>query len=241
MTSDQGNYAVDFSDLDNIRWQFQRHFKIVPGNEEDVAILENVIIETTNESEEKLIKADVWIKSPSDSVNHYGLDSFKMQPFDAIWSEYVLTVDLDVGDTLEVQYSIHSDITSNLQHWSLQHSYPVMKSEVSFLIPEVFDYVDHVTDRNYLVKEETLDSTFVLGQGISKGRIKLKGLKLTFADIPPYIEERTRGGQHRGLPRARHLAHGDEVRSRAGLGQRRGTCHPRVSRRNPVSSFRHQR
>ncbi|NND05957.1 MAG: hypothetical protein HKN87_06225 [Saprospiraceae bacterium] len=190
MLKDYGHYSLDYSDLANIRWQFERQYEMVINQPSDVDILKNVIIETNNQDKEKLIQANTWIKRSAGGGKHYPMDSFKMQPFDAIWTEYLLTAeDLKVGDTLMVRYKIQADITTTLHEWTLQYAYPVRESRVSFIIPEAFSYADHVTDRQYLQSERTLDSTIVIGQGLSKARIPQKGLVMTFKDIPAYKVE----------------------------------------------------
>lgn len=190
MLQDHGHYSLDYTDLANLRWQFERHYMLVIEQPSDVDILKNVIIETNNQNKEKLIQADTWIKRPAGSNRHYSMDSFKMQPFDASWTEYVLVAEaLKVGDTLEVRYKIQADITTSLHEWTLQYAYPVQESRVSFLIPEAFSYVDHVTNRQYLQSERAIDSTIIIGKGLSKARLPQKGLSLTFRDIPAYRDE----------------------------------------------------
>ncbi len=191
MISDHGSYSLDFGDLDNIRWQFERRYKIVPGNEADAEILKNIIIETSNQENDELIDARVWIHTQRDDSIFFPRDSFKMQPFDATWTEYILTADdLDVRDTLEISYTIHSDVTAKMHLWRLQYAFPVKESEISFLFPKTFSYADHITDRSYIVQEMALDSVFDVGRnGLVRGKIPLHGKKVSFADIPPYVQE----------------------------------------------------
>ena len=183
---DHGHYGLNFSNLENIKWQFDREYKLVVNTLEDIAILRNIAIETSSGSGETLMNAQVSIYTQDGDTLSFNQDSFTVQPFDAQWTENLLVVnELRVYDTVCVKYSIQSDLSTDIQRWTVQHMYPVKESKISFLVPEIFEYEDFISNRSQLVSEIATDSTLRL----DRGRIPLKGLTLTFRDIPAYALE----------------------------------------------------
>ncbi len=183
---DHGHYGLNFSDLENIKWQFDREYKLVVNTLEDIAILRNIAIETTSGSGESLVDASVVVYAQDKDTLSFSRDSFAVQPFDAQWTEHLLVLsELRVFDTIHVKYTIQSELSTEIQRWTVQHTYPVQESKVSFLVPEIFGYEDYISDRSHLVSEIAKDSTLRL----DRGRIPLKGLTLTFRDIPAYLSE----------------------------------------------------
>lgn len=184
--SDKGSYTLNFEDLNNILWQFDRHYKIAIRQEEDVELLRNITLEVKNFNDEKLTSASIIVRHQDGSQETLPRDSFKVSPFDADYTEYIGTLqNLSVGDTLEVQYRTLSLPSTEIYRWEIQHRYPVDSSVVEFLLPVSATYYDHLTDSRYLAKEEALSSRLRL----SRGTIPLKGLRVHFADIPPLPNE----------------------------------------------------
>ena len=184
--SDQGEYQLDFADLEDIKWRFDRHYRIVVKEPGDVDLLRNISLELDRETEEKLSQATIHIKHQSGLIDSIPQDSFKLQPFDAIYAEYVCNLaTLQLYDTIEVSYRTHCEPHTNLIHWSIQQAYPVVQSTFHFMLPEGTVYHDHLTDSKYLAREEPRDTTLKVG----RAKVPLKGLKLTFRDIPAFVEE----------------------------------------------------
>jgi len=152
----------------------------------DPALLENISIEVNSNAGEVLQMANAMVRHPGGTVDTVSLDSFKLQPFDAEFSEYVCHLpNLGSDDVVDVHYVIKSKPTTDIIRWNIQHAYPVKESVFEFLVPEGTVYSDHMTDATYLSEEVALDSTYRL----DRIKIPQKGLRLIFKDIPGYIEE----------------------------------------------------
>ena len=59
---DHGYYSFDFSNLTKIKWQHERHYQVNVLTEADVNRLRNVLIETSQIREEKLVSVSVHVK-----------------------------------------------------------------------------------------------------------------------------------------------------------------------------------
>jgi hypothetical protein len=183
---DHGEYGFDYSDIEQIKWQYERQYQLAIGQAEDANLLRNVSIEIDRQTGDELVDAQVLVKRPGGSADTLTRDSFKLQPYDAVFAEYLCMLPgLRVGDTISVSYRIHSKPGTDITRWSIQHAYPVKSSIFEFMVPEGCIYHDHITQSTYLFREEAIDTTYVVG----RSRIPSKGLRLTFQDIPAYIEE----------------------------------------------------
>ncbi|NND32824.1 MAG: hypothetical protein HKN76_09550 [Saprospiraceae bacterium] len=184
--SDQGSYQLDFSDLDNIMWQFDRNYEIVVKQETDLDLLSNISLELDKDTEESLTNANIYIKHANGLNDSLPRDSFKLQPFDAIYSEYICRLPaLQLFDTIEVSYSTTCQPHTNLIKWNIQQAYPVVQSCFQFMLPEGTVYHDHITDSRFLATEEARDTSLKIG----RVTVPLKGLKLTFKAIPAFVDE----------------------------------------------------
>lgn len=182
---DHGKYGFDYSDIKDIKWKADRSFQILVKEKSDVELLKNISVELNRQAGAELLNA-LALRKHGSQIDSLPQDSFKLQPFDAEYAEYICRFDnLQVGDTIEVSYSIKSVASTEIIRWNLQQAYPVKESVFEFLVPEVTVYNDHITDGQYLVSETLLDTTFI----IERSRIPSKGLKFIFKDIPAYVEE----------------------------------------------------
>lgn len=184
--SDEGKYELDFTDIDNIKWRFERSYQIVVRSEQDVDLLRNISVELDKETSESLITAAAIVSHSQGEKDTIGQDSFKLQPYDAIYAEHICHLsNLRLNDTIKVSYATSSEPHTNLIRWSVQQSFPVLQSAFQFLLPEGTVYHDHITNSQHLIQEQALDTTLKLG----KVKVPLKGLRLTFGNIPASIEE----------------------------------------------------
>ena len=183
---DHGSYGLNFAKLNDIKWQFDRHYQVYVGSESDVSILRNVLIETSVLAEEELTEVQVRVLRYGGPDTTFTLASFTPQPFDAETMDHLLQLeDLLAGDTIDVKYKIQSDPSTNTQRWTLQYDFPVRESTVTYIVPKVFSYSSSIPDKSYLIKQSTVDSTLRL----SRGRVELKGITNRFANIPAYRDE----------------------------------------------------
>ncbi len=183
---DQGSYGFDYSELTDIKWRYDRTYQIVIFKDEDQQLLRNVTIELNRHDGDELVNALAMVKHLDGRTDSLTQDSFKLQPFDAVYAEYICRLtDFGIGDTIEIHYSIKSKPNADIVRWDIQHAYPVKSSTFQFIVPVGCIYHDHLTQSTYLFKEEVLDTTFV----IERSRIPSKGLRLTFTEIPAYVEE----------------------------------------------------
>jgi hypothetical protein len=184
--SDQGKYELDFTDIDKIKWHFERSYQIVVRSRQDLDLLRNISIELDKETSESLIDASVMISHTQGIRDTIVRDSFKLQPYDALYSEYICQVsNLRLNDTIKVSYVTNSEPHTNLIRWSIQQSFPVLESKFQFLLPEGTVYHDHITNSKYLTTELPIDTTLRLG----RVKVPLKGLSLTFRNIPASADE----------------------------------------------------
>lgn len=185
---DKGAYTIDYSDLTNLRWAFERAYKVVVAAEEDVAFLKYVSISVNKEYKEDLTAAAVEIRSVGGGKITYDLSNFEKEPFDVEITDYNLEVDgLRVTDTLVVSYRTLADLSNRMHRWDLQYAYPVLRSELSFLVPEAFKYKDILSNDQYLVSETAISNTVSVNRS---QRLQLKGVRVINQNIPAYrIEE----------------------------------------------------
>ncbi|MCB0686588.1 MAG: hypothetical protein KDC53_08685 [Saprospiraceae bacterium] len=182
---DRGEYGFDYSDLKEIKWSAKRTFQIAINETADADLLQNISVEVNRELGDELAHA-LAIRKHKNQVDSLSQDSFKLQPFDAVYAEYVCKFKkLEVGDTIEISYTIKSEPSTNIIRWQIQQAYPVVSSTFEFLIPEVAAYNDHLTDGQYLVSETLLDTTFVF----ERARVPSKGIRFTFKNIPAHVDE----------------------------------------------------
>ena len=183
---DHGYYSLNFSNLNSIKWQFDRHYQVYVGSEVDLNILRNVLIETSQEREEKLTDVRVKILRTGMPDSTFGISAFQPQPFDDLIMDHLLLLDdLELGDTIDVHYTIQSKPSTHIHRWTLQYDYPVGESTVTYLLPKVFTYDTWITDETFLTGQSKIDSTLRL----SRGKIELVGIKNEFKNIPAFREE----------------------------------------------------
>ncbi len=183
---DRGSYDFDFTDLNEVKWRFQRHYQLVIREAVDIEILKNISLETNTEEKEELQGAKVKVLSPSNVDREFSLDSFAQQPFDADWTDYLLTIEeLQIGDTLDISYTILSEPRLKIYRWDFQYAYPVLRSELQLLVPEAITFVDKLSDVSYLKSETALDTII----SIARAKAQLKGVRVVCENIPGYREE----------------------------------------------------
>ncbi len=183
---DHGIFEFDFSNLDNIRWQTRRHYRVLVGDTDDAEILRNVIAEVNRASDERLLDVNARILHRDGRVTFYPKDSFDLQPYEGGWSEFVCRIDtLLVGDTLDVRFVLQGKPSTDIVRWQIQQRFPVRESQMTFIVPEHTVYHDHSTAAGFLAAHRIIDSTITFG----RSKMKLKGLTQTFANIPPIVDE----------------------------------------------------
>ncbi len=184
--ADYGFYSLDFTDLQNIKWNLDRRYTVLIKDEDDLNLLRVISVEIDKGSNEKLVGAEIKVRSPGGRRTTYTKDVFVLQPFDAYIEDYICHIpQLSVNDTLEVSYTTQFDLSSDIVRYDVQQSFDVKESIFGFLIPEAAVYHDHLTSSKYLTKEESIDSNIV----IKKSKVPLKGLKMTFSDLPALTSE----------------------------------------------------
>lgn len=182
---DHGKYGFDYSNIKDIKWKADRSFEILIKQVEDIELLKNISIEVNREGGEVLEDA-IAIRKSQGVIDSFPQDSFKLQPFDAVMAEYICRFPhLEVGDTIAVSYSIKSEPKTDIIRWEIQQAYPVLNSTFEFILPEIALYTDHITNGEFLESEKLLDTTYI----IDRSHIPSKGVKMTFKDIPPFVEE----------------------------------------------------
>lgn len=185
--SDLGAYSVDYSNVRDLKWGFEREYKVVIRKEEDLDFLKYVAIETNNNYNEELKEALVEVRSPSGGKVSFNQSNFVKEPFSLDIIDYNLEVDgLSVNDTLVVSYRTVADLSNRIHRWDIQYAYPVLRSEVSFLVPEAFSYVDHLSDQRFLADETAISNTVSVNR---TQKLQLKGVRLKCKNIPAYTLE----------------------------------------------------
>ncbi len=185
--SDVGTYTIDYSNVRNLRWSFTRTYRVVVKTPADVDILKYVAIETSTEHKEDLTEANVEVRSPDGGSAKFSKNNFVQEPFSTYLMDYNLEVPgLRNNDTLIVSYKTVADLSNRMHRWDMQYAYPVLHSEVSFLLPEEFSYADNLSDPAYLVEEKAISMTVDLGRS---QKLPLKGVRVRCANIPAYEQE----------------------------------------------------
>ncbi|MBX2817707.1 MAG: DUF3857 domain-containing protein [Saprospiraceae bacterium] len=185
--SDRGAYRIDYSDLNNLRWAFERSYHVVIGAAEDIAFLKFVSLSVDLGFNEEMVDAAVTVSSPGGKKVNYKKSDFEREPYSVEIVDYTLEVqDLQVGDTLTVAYSTIADLSNRLHRWDFQYAYPVRSSELSFLVPDAFTFAEYLSDERYLLSKVAISEKVSVSRS---QRLQLKGIKLACTDIPAYVEE----------------------------------------------------
>jgi len=185
--TDVGTYTIDHTNVRNLRWSFTRTYKVLIKTDADVDILKYVAIETSTEHKEELVEANVEVRSPDGGTASFNKSNFAKEPFSTYLMDYNLEVlGLRTNDTLIVSYKTVADLSNRIHRWDIQYAYPVLQSEVSFLLPEEFSYADKLSDPSYLVSETAISNTVELGRS---QKLPLKGVRVRCANIPAYEQE----------------------------------------------------
>jgi hypothetical protein len=163
--NDHGKFYWDFQDGD-LSTNFERRYQIHLLDNEAVRDLSRIIVRYLSKDDLEVLDTMAVSVSKPDTTASPPDSLFNEYLFDGVWTERSVALeDLSPGDTVNVFYRIKASPSRDIQTWTYQQNYPVLKSRFSVMVPEFTvctDFIDLGQEK--LIQKHSIDTTLIWGR-----------------------------------------------------------------------------